>query len=555
MTTLHPLVPQPDDMAIEHAQVLIVGAGPVGLFLALKLAQAGIDVLVVEAEKEVLQSPRATTYMPIVLQELEKVGLYHDVEQAGHKNHQGIVFRKPHAQGGQVLGRLEMSQVPKEAVKYDFAGIHLGQHVLAGIILAHCQRWKNIRIRWNCRFVGARQGPPSASASHPEDKGVPDPDGASASASASHPEGEGDPAPVTVPDGEDVSASHPESESGAGVSVICVGAQGERHFRCDYLVGADGAASAVRRSLCIPFDGFTWPDFRFVACNVHYDFEALGDFATANMVVDGEDWAVIARTGPAGAPWRVAFGVRTDVSEADILTRELPAKFERLFPGPRPLRYDLVSANPYWAHQRVARTFKVGRVLLCGDAGHSNNPIGGLGLTTGLLDSAALGNCLIRIYKNKHHQHHNDDHSHKPSQRESADDNHSPSRSPSHSQQESADDNHNPNQQESPDALLDRYARVRRDAWINFTNPQSIDFKLRLHSSDPDVERARAVFFHALNTDPEIHLKMASMMNEVVDDEFELVSERQTQTMSQAWTQTEAQTEAPSQPEGESNKG
>jgi 2-polyprenyl-6-methoxyphenol hydroxylase-like FAD-dependent oxidoreductase len=53
--------PPADVPVIEHAKVIIVGAGPVGLFLALKLAKAGIQVIVLEAENAVLQSPRATT--------------------------------------------------------------------------------------------------------------------------------------------------------------------------------------------------------------------------------------------------------------------------------------------------------------------------------------------------------------------------------------------------------------------------------------------------------------------------------------------------------------
>jgi 2-polyprenyl-6-methoxyphenol hydroxylase-like FAD-dependent oxidoreductase len=55
------IVPAADKISIEHAQVIIVGAGPVGLFAALKLAQGGVDVLLLEADKQVLQSPRATT--------------------------------------------------------------------------------------------------------------------------------------------------------------------------------------------------------------------------------------------------------------------------------------------------------------------------------------------------------------------------------------------------------------------------------------------------------------------------------------------------------------
>jgi 2-polyprenyl-6-methoxyphenol hydroxylase-like FAD-dependent oxidoreductase len=255
------------------------------------------------------------SYMPIVLNELSKVGLLPDIEKAGHKNKEGITFRKSHAKGGQMLAQLKMAQVPRGAVRYDYAGIHLGQQTLAEIILSHCIKEEKFRVRWGHRFVGAKQSG--------------------------------------------------EAET---VSISCVGPVGEKYFSCDYLIAADGAGSAVRRSLCIPFEGFTWQDFRFVASNVIYDFEKYG-FTTANMIVDEEDWAVIARTGPGDAPWRVAFGVRTDIPESDIL-KQLPAKYERLLPGPRPLEYELVSANPYWAHQRVAATFKVGKILLCGDAAH-----------------------------------------------------------------------------------------------------------------------------------------------------------------------------------------
>jgi ribulose 1,5-bisphosphate synthetase/thiazole synthase len=48
---------------IPHAQVLIVGAGPVGLFLALKIAQKGIKVIVIDCETDVVKSPRAISYV------------------------------------------------------------------------------------------------------------------------------------------------------------------------------------------------------------------------------------------------------------------------------------------------------------------------------------------------------------------------------------------------------------------------------------------------------------------------------------------------------------
>jgi hypothetical protein len=103
-----------------------------------------------------------------------------------------------------------------------------------------------------------------------------------------------------------------------------------------------------------------------VATNVIYPFDQYG-YGVANMLIDKEDWAVIAQLDK--DMWRVAYGEPGHLSEREILKR-LPEKYERLLPGPRPLKYEVVNANPYWAHQRVAEEFRVGRVVLCGDAAH-----------------------------------------------------------------------------------------------------------------------------------------------------------------------------------------
>ena len=91
------------------------------------------------------------------------------------------------------------------------------------------------------------------------------------------------------------------------------------------------------------------------------------------------------------------------------------------------------------------------------------------------MDSAALGNCLIRALVNG----------------------------------------------EEADPLLSRYAEVRRAAWLNYTNKASTDFKLRLHSTKPEYVASREAYMHALNTDPDVHAKAASAMNETIEDMFE----------------------------------
>ena len=90
------------------------------------------------------------------------------------------------------------------------------------------------------------------------------------------------------------------------------------------------------------------------------------------MIVDEEDWAVIGQVSK--DVWRVAYGEPAHLSEQEIKDR-LAAKYERLLPGPRPLKYEIVSANPYWAHQRTASRYREGRVVLCGDAAHVSIPL------------------------------------------------------------------------------------------------------------------------------------------------------------------------------------
>ena len=142
-----------------------------------------------------------------------------------------------------------------------------------------------------------------------------------------------------------------------------------RQFSVRFAVACDGASSPVRKALGIPFEGYTWEDWRFLAINIRYDFDKYG-YPAANHVIDPEDWAVIVRaSNEKEGLWRIATGIDPKIPTEEI-GKHLPAKLERLLPGPRPLEYEIVGCNPYWAHERVARTFRSGRVVLCGDAAH-----------------------------------------------------------------------------------------------------------------------------------------------------------------------------------------
>jgi 3-(3-hydroxy-phenyl)propionate hydroxylase len=74
---------------------------------------------------------------------------------------------------------------------------------------------------------------------------------------------------------------------------------------------------------------------------------------------------------------------------------EVQARMQTFFPESR--RFEIVHRNLYVTHQRVAATFRRGRVLLAGDAAHVNNPIGGMGLNGGIQDAVNLSAKLTGV--------------------------------------------------------------------------------------------------------------------------------------------------------------
>lgn len=162
-------------------------------------------------------------------------------------------------------------------------------------------------------------------------------------------------------------------------------------YRADWLIAADGSNSAVRRSMGIAFEGVTYPERFLVASTTHEfrdDFEGL---AHVSYVYDPEDWGVLLRTPN---HWRVLFPI--DPSETNEQASD-PARIEERLQGvsPRPEPYPVVHSTIYAVHQRLAATFGRGRVMLVGDAAHINNPLGGMGMNSGIHDAEAAVTAVL----------------------------------------------------------------------------------------------------------------------------------------------------------------
>jgi 3-(3-hydroxy-phenyl)propionate hydroxylase len=182
-----------------------------------------------------------------------------------------------------------------------------------------------------------------------------------------------------------------QDERGVTVRVSHNGSVAEH--RGAWLIGADGARSEVRRALGVEFEGFTWPE-RFLVVSTPFDFESvIPHLASVSYVADPERWHFLLRIPDL---WRVMFPIPPEVSDASALERDYAqADLASVVPGIT--NYRIAHTTLYRVHQRVAKTYRVGRALLAGDAAHINNPLGGMGMNGGIHDAANLTDRLARV--------------------------------------------------------------------------------------------------------------------------------------------------------------
>jgi 3-(3-hydroxy-phenyl)propionate hydroxylase len=320
--------------------VVIIGAGPVGLCLALALAQQDISVTVIEALGEdnfLEQVPRAGTNHPATLEMYDRIGLYAKLEP------RGIVAPVFH-----YWDRAE------NAIIAAFDHVHLRDDTRFPYVL-QCERIKVVEealklakahplidLRLNSTFTAFTQ------------------DASGVTATFTNPAG--------------------ETETVAGA----------------YLVSAEGARSIARKELGIEFEGFTYSDL-VLNIEVAYDFRRHG-YAERNYVSDPKEWSNLFHWKGPPDRWRVHFPVEPGVDEAAVVNPDaLQARLQGFLPTAKP--FDIVGSNLYIVHQRVAKKFRAGRAILAGDAAHVNSPIGAMGMNSGVHDAFNLADKLVAILR------------------------------------------------------------------------------------------------------------------------------------------------------------
>jgi 3-(3-hydroxy-phenyl)propionate hydroxylase len=321
-------------------RVLIIGAGPVGLCLALKLANEGVPSTVIEQLRDdnfLDQVPRAGTNHPATLELYDDIGLYKRLEP------RGIIAPLFHYWDREKAERIAEFDhaVLKDDTRFPFA-LQCERIKIVEEALQMAKENPLIDVRMGINFTGFTQDSDSVTAFAENDAG--------------------------------------EMESIKG----------------RYIVSGEGARSIVRKECGIEFEGFTYPD-RTLNIEVAYDFKRHG-YTDRNYISDPEEWSNLFHWKGPPERWRVHFPTKPDEDPDVLMAPEaMQKRLQGFLPTGKP--FHIVGCNLYTVHQRVAEKFRFGRAILAGDSAHVNSPIGGMGLNSGVHDAFNLAERLARIWR------------------------------------------------------------------------------------------------------------------------------------------------------------
>ncbi|HSC94373.1 MAG TPA: FAD-dependent monooxygenase [Burkholderiales bacterium] len=325
-------------MTERATDVLIVGAGPVGLALAVELGQRSVRSIVVEQSDRVGLKPRAKLTNVRSRELLRRWGIAEALARASPLPPDypaNIVFAT--RLNGHTLARFEgafnCARIRNDL--YSEPGQWVPQYTLEEVLRQHAARLPGVQIRFNCRLEKITQ------------------------------------------DETGVTAKVDDAESGARDTL-----------RATYLVGADGARSTVRALLGIGMQGEG-----ALAPNLNMVFRApalagMHDKGAAIMywMVNRELPAYFGPLDREGLWFLIAPRLPGGMNPGDSDAREVVYRSSGLrFP------LEIVHVDPWTAHRLIAERYGTGRVFLAGDACHLHPPSGGHGMNMGIADATDLG--------------------------------------------------------------------------------------------------------------------------------------------------------------------
>jgi pentachlorophenol monooxygenase len=328
---------------VREVDVLVVGAGPVGLTLAVELRRRGIGCRVIDRLAEPVPYAKAVGIQPRTLEIWESVGIVRDALDRSTLMAGQLVF---------VNGRQTARMVLQLPPEIPFTFVALPQYETERMLTDHLAG------------LGA-----------------------------------------DVERGVELTSFAQDAD---GVVARLAGSSGEEEVRVRYLVGCDGAHSAVRKGLGLSFEGDAFVE-QYMLGDVEVDWKLPTGFGVRSMHVteDGRtDDALVCIPLPGHGRYRMSMLAPPELvpppaSDTDPVAHgfegvqrpelhHIQAVLDRLAPEPATAR-NLRWSSVFRISHRIVDSYGHGRVFVAGDAAHIHPPTGAQGMNTGIQDAINLG--------------------------------------------------------------------------------------------------------------------------------------------------------------------
>ncbi len=327
-------------MALLKVPVLIVGAGPVGLQLALDLSWRGIECMVVDnTDGRPVLHPRAAAIASRTMEYCRRWGIVHRVRQAGFPLDYRMDIVYCTSLAGHLIekaeyGTLAEQQAPAFTPENKF---RCPQTLFDPILADAVREYPTARLLYRHRMTGFRQ------------------------------------------DADKVIADIADEATGGSFTV-----------ETPWMVACDGVGSGVAQSLGIGYQG---------KANLSYSVNAVIRCPTIMTFHDKGEAERILFLGPEGT-WAnmtvidgrdlIRFTLIGSEARLDLARLDMPAAIRRAM-GRDDVPFEVLAVAPWRRSELIADRFRAGRVFIAGDAAHTMSPTGGMGMNTGASDAENLG--------------------------------------------------------------------------------------------------------------------------------------------------------------------
>lgn len=320
----------------SETSVLVVGAGPVGLTLALDLGQRGVDCILLERNAAPMQLPKMERCNGRTMEVYRRLGVAEAIRDAGLPREAPMDVFLTTSLTDPPIAHLPCPSVAE--AKADIAASNDGtrllepyqlisQYTLEPLLRTFVEALPSVSVRFGCEVTGFEQ------------------------------ESDGVVATVRTGDGE--------------TSLV----------RAAYLVGCDGGSSTVRKQLGIPLQG--QGGIRTLRQALFHCPDLYARIRTGKgrhyHIADGPLFPFVILQDSM-RHWTLHAAAESDAEMAEVFARAIGMDLD----------FAMLSVNEWAQHLLCAERYADGRVFIAGDAAHLVIPTGGLGMNTGVGDAADL---------------------------------------------------------------------------------------------------------------------------------------------------------------------